>query len=87
MVRNELLMQFQSDILGCTVVRPAITETTVLGAAYAAGLAVGFYPDLDDLRRNWRAKKSWKPGMPAERREELYRQWGRAVERSFGWAG
>jgi glycerol kinase len=86
MVRNELLMQFQSDILGCSVVRPAITETTVLGAAYAAGLAVDFFPDLDDLRRNWKAEKSWKPGMSGERREKLCQQWGRAVERSFGWA-
>jgi glycerol kinase len=86
MVRNELLMQFQSDILGRSVVRPAITETTVLGAAYAAGLAVGFFRDLGDLGRNWRAEKSWKPEMTGERREQLCRQWGRAVERSFAWA-
>jgi glycerol kinase len=86
MVGNELLMQFQADILDCSVVRPAVTETTVLGAAYAAGLAVGFFADQSDLRRNWRAEKSWKPEMPAEQREKLCRQWSRAVERSFGWA-
>jgi glycerol kinase len=86
MVRNELLMQFQSDILDCSVVRPAIIETTVLGAAYAAGLAVGFFADLGDLRRNWQAEKSWKPAMPEEQKERLYAQWRRAVERSFSWA-
>ncbi len=86
MVRNELLMQFQSDILGCSVVRPAIVETTVLGAAYAAGLAVGFFQDLRELKRNWQAEKSWKPEMPAEQRKRLCQKWSRAVERSFGWA-
>jgi glycerol kinase len=86
MVRNELLMQFQSDILSCSVVRPAVIETTVLGAAYAAGLAVGFFADLGDLKRNWQAEKSWKPAMPEEQKEKLYAQWRRAVERSFGWA-
>ena len=85
MVENDLLMQFQSDILGREVVRPAIKETTALGAAYAAGLAVGFYKGLDDLRARWSADKSWKPVMGDVARERTYRFWKKAVTRSFDW--
>ena len=85
MVANGLLMQFQADMLGVDVVRPACIETTALGAAYAAGLAVGYWRDLDDLRANWAEARRWKPGMAEERRSELTRGWRKAVERSFGW--
>ncbi len=85
MVDNELLMQFQADILDRPVVRPAIKETTALGAMYAAGLAVGYYRDLDDLRANWSVDKTWKPNMAAEKRENMYRMWKKAVTRSFDW--
>lgn len=85
MVVNELLMQFQADLLNVPVVRPAMTETTALGAAYAAGLAVGYWRDLDDLRQNWGIARTWKPRMSKARRNELYRSWKKAVERSFGW--
>jgi glycerol kinase len=85
MVDNEVLMQFQADILDRPVVRPAIKETTALGAMYAAGLAVGYYRDLDDLRANWSVDKTWKPSMAAEKREKMYRMWKKAVTRSFDW--
>jgi glycerol kinase len=85
MVENDLLMQFQADILNREVVRPAVKETTALGAAYAAGLAVGFYAGLDDLRARWSVDHTWKPAMDAERRERLYRFWKKAVTRSFDW--
>ena len=85
MVHNELLMQFQADVLGVPVVRPEIAETTSLGAAYAAGLAVGFWNSLDDLRANWRMDKWWDPGMDEEPRERLFAGWLKAVERTFGW--
>ena len=85
MVYNELLMQFQSDILGVPVVRPKIAETTSLGAAYAAGLAVGFWNNLDDLRQNWQVDRTWKPVMPAAQRQELYKGWLKAVKRTFDW--
>jgi glycerol kinase len=85
MVANHTLMQFQADILGVPVVRPAVTETTALGAAYAAGLAVGFWRDLDELRANWREDRRWEPTIGDDEREERLRQWKRAVERSFGW--
>jgi glycerol kinase len=85
MVRNELLMQFQSDILGRPVVRPAVQETTALGAAYAAGLAVGFFQDVDDLRQRWSVDHTWSPQMDDERRGELYGFWKKAVTRSFDW--
>jgi glycerol kinase len=85
MVANELLMQFQADILNREVVRPVIQETTALGAAYAAGLAVGFFPGLEQLRANWKMDRKWEPGMEEERRERLYRQWKKAVGRSFEW--
>lgn len=85
MVYNELLMQFQADILGVPVIRPVVAETTALGAAYAAGLAVGFWDNLDDLRRNWAVDKVWEPQMNPQTRERLYRGWLKAVERTFGW--
>lgn len=85
MVENDLLMQFQADILDREVVRPAVKETTALGAAYAAGLAVGFYSGLDDLRSRWSVDHTWKPAMDSDRRERLYRFWKKAVTRSFDW--
>ncbi|MFQ3657977.1 MAG: glycerol kinase GlpK, partial [Anaerolineae bacterium] len=85
MVFNDLLMQFQSDILGVPVVRPKVAETTSLGAAYAAGLAVGFWSKVDDLRANWGKDKEWTPQMDATKREELYAGWLKAVTRTFDW--
>jgi len=85
MVGNELLMQFQADVLDIDVVRPQVTETTALGAAYAAGLAVGFWSDLDDLRDNWRADRRWEPQWSADRREEGYAGWKKALERTLNW--
>jgi glycerol kinase len=86
MVANDLLMQFQADMLEVPVVRPEVTETTALGAAYAAGLAVGVWSGVEELQANWAAHKRWIPSMPAERREALYRSWKKAVGRSFEWA-
>jgi len=85
MVRNELLMQFQADILAREVVRPRVTETTALGAAYAAGLAVGFFESAEALRAQWTADRRWTPVMDPGRRERMYRQWKKAVTRSFDW--
>ncbi|HMC62126.1 MAG TPA: glycerol kinase GlpK, partial [Candidatus Solibacter sp.] len=85
MVSNDLLMQFQADILDRPVVRPAVQETTALGAAYAAGLAVGFFKDIDDLRGRWSVDRTWKPQMDAARRQRLYGFWKKAVTRSFDW--
>lgn len=85
MVVNNLLMQFQADILDRPVVRPAVQETTALGAAYAAGLATGFYANLGDLRAQWSVDRTWKPQMEAARREHLYGFWKKAVARSFDW--
>ncbi len=85
MVEDDLLMQFQSDILNLPVVRPAIKETTALGAAYVAGLAVGFYRDLTDLRANWSIERTWNPNMEEPVREHLYKSWKKAVTRSFDW--
>jgi glycerol kinase len=85
MVANELLMQFQADVLNREVVRPVIQETTALGAAYAAGLAVDFFSGLDELRANWAMDRTWKPKLEEEGRERLYRQWKKAVARSFDW--
>ena len=85
MVVNELLMQFQADILDTPVVRPRITETTALGAAYAAGIATGYWHGVDDLKRNWGVSRRWTPQMPEPRRTELYTAWQKAVTRSFGW--
>ncbi|GAB4108455.1 MAG: glycerol kinase GlpK [Acidobacteriota bacterium] len=84
---NDTLMQLQADILGISVVRPKIAETTSLGAAYAAGLAVGFWPDLEGLAAHWEPDRRWDPAWSVDRRETAYRHWKRAVERSFGWVG
>jgi len=85
MVFNELLMQFQSDILGVPVIRPTVAETTALGSAYAAGLAVGFWDEVEDLRENWGIDKEWHPKMEEEKRAKLYKGWKKAVTRSFDW--
>jgi len=85
MVYNELLMQFQSDVLGVPVIRPQVAETTALGAAYAAGLAVGFWGAVDDLRANWAKDKEWTPKMDDAEREKEYRFWKKAVTRTFDW--
>jgi glycerol kinase len=85
-VANDLLMQIQADILGREVVRPAVTETTALGAAYLAGLAVGFWQGQDELAGKWRVDKRFQPRMDAGQREELYQGWKRAIERAKGWA-
>ena len=85
MVNNNLLMQFQADILSRPVVRPAIAETTSLGAAYAAGLAVGFFKDTAELRSRWSASQTWTPSMDKARREHLYQSWKKAVARSLDW--
>jgi glycerol kinase len=85
MVANELLMQFQADLLGVPVVRPRVTETTALGAAYAAGLAVGYWSSRDELARNWAVDKRWTPAMAGPERARLYAAWRKAVTRSFDW--
>lgn len=85
MVHNELLMQFQADILDTDVVRPQVTETTALGAAYAAGLSVGFWENLEVLKHNNAEDKVWHPKMDAEQRDALYHDWNRAVERTYAW--
>jgi glycerol kinase len=85
MVVNELLMQFQADILGVPVIRPVVAETTALGATYAAGLAVGFWSKEEDLRANWGKDKEWTPQMDMAKREKLYASWKKAVTRTFNW--
>ena len=85
MVVNSLLMQFQSDVLDGPVVCPRMTETTALGAAYAAGLAVGYWKNIDDLRQNWGIAKTYEPTMDDDQRQKLMRGWQKAIERSFGW--
>ncbi|HEX5432960.1 MAG TPA: glycerol kinase GlpK [Candidatus Angelobacter sp.] len=85
MVVNDLLMQFQADILNREVVRPAIKETTALGAAYAAGLATGFYRSTDELRAAWAADQSWRPAMDEDRRDQICAMWKKAVGRSLDW--
>jgi glycerol kinase len=85
MVVNELLMQFQADILGVQVVRPKVAETTALGAAYAAGLAVGFWENVQDLGANWHADRTWTPSMSSDQRETLYKGWRKAVDRTLNW--
>jgi glycerol kinase len=85
MVFNETLMQFQSDLLGVPVIRPRVAETTALGAAYAAGLAVGFWKDFDELRANWGLDKAWSPQMESGQRASLYAGWKKAVTRTFDW--
>jgi glycerol kinase len=86
MIGNETLMQFQADILGVPVIRPKVAETTALGAAYAAGLATGFWNTEDELRENWIEDKRWNPQMDAGAREKAYHFWKKAVERTFDWA-
>jgi glycerol kinase len=85
MVYNELLMQFQADVLDVPVIRPTVAETTSLGAAYAAGLAVGFWSEVEDLRANWGKDKEWQPQMDAAEREKGYHLWKKAVTRTFDW--
>jgi glycerol kinase len=85
MVVNDLLMQFQADILNVPVIRPVVSETTSLGAAYAAGLAVDFWEDIPSLRKNWQEDTRWEPGMPEETRQSCYRGWKKAVTRTFDW--
>jgi glycerol kinase len=85
MVYNELLMQFQADILDVPVIRPKVAETTALGAAYAAGLAVGFWKDYDELHANWGMDKQWKPSMSTEKRDSLFAGWKKAVTKTFDW--
>ena len=85
MVFNDLLMQFQADVLGVPVIRPKVAETTALGAAYAAGLAVGFWKEVEDLRANWQKDHEWKPKMDAKTRERDLKLWKKAVTRTFDW--
>lgn len=85
MVYNNTLMQFQSDILGVPVIRPKVAETTALGAAYAAGLAVGFWKNTDEMRANWQVDHTWEPAMDAGHREQIYKGWKKAVTRTFDW--
>jgi glycerol kinase len=85
MTANDLLMQFQADVLDVPVVRPTVAETTCLGAAYAAGLAVGVWPDLATLKTNWRQDAEWRPRLAAEAREKSYRKWKKAVQRTLDW--
>ena len=88
MVENDLLMQFQADILNLPVIRPVTRDaTTALGSAYAAGLAVGYFKDLDELRSNWAIDHTWKPNMADDKRKEMYSFWKRAVSKSFDWLG
>ncbi len=85
MVANDLLMQFQADVLNVPVIRPTVIETTALGAAYAAGLAVGYWSGLDELRKNWAVDKTWQPQMDAQKRKEGLAGWHKAVERTMNW--
>jgi len=85
MVANNLLMQFQADLLGVPVVRPKVAETTSLGAAYAAGLALGFWPDMPSLRANWQEDARWQPQMLSQTADALFEQWKKAVTRTFDW--
>jgi glycerol kinase len=85
MVANDLLMQFQADILGVPVIRPEVAETTALGASYAAGMAVGFWESEDEVRNNWAEDKRWEPTMEKDKRDEYYKYWKKAVTRTFDW--
>jgi glycerol kinase len=82
---NNLAMQIQADVLGVPVSRPTVAETTALGAAYAAGLAVGVWKSTDELRANWHESQRWQPQIPADKREQGYAQWRKAVERTLDW--
>ncbi|MDI9369484.1 MAG: glycerol kinase GlpK [Synergistaceae bacterium] len=84
-VKNNLLMQIQADILGVPVIRPVVNETTALGAAYAAGLAAGLWSSMDELRSHWKADREFGPSLPADRRDEMYEGWKKAVDKSRGW--
>ncbi len=85
MTANSILMQFQADVSGLDVVRPRVPETTALGAAYVAGLAVGYWTSLDEVRDNWREDARWSPEMPREDAERLLRNWHKAVTRTYDW--
>ncbi|HEY6524141.1 MAG TPA: glycerol kinase GlpK [Solirubrobacteraceae bacterium] len=85
MVHNDLLMQFQADLLGVPVIRPEVAETTALGAAYAAGLATGFWDNQEEVRNNWAEDKRWEPNMDSDKRDEYYKYWKKAVTRTFDW--
>jgi glycerol kinase len=85
MVANNWLLQFQADVLNVRVERPVVAETTALGAAYLAGLAVGYWSGLDDVRRNWALDRAFDPSLDEARRERLYLGWQRAVQRARGW--
>jgi glycerol kinase len=85
MIENELLMQFQADMLNRPVVRPSVKETTALGAAYAAGLGIGLYKNADELCTNWSVNKTWTPQMEDRKRESMYQSWKKAVTRTFDW--
>ena len=85
MIANETLMQFQADVLGVPVIRPKVAETTALGAAYAAGIAVGFWKGEQDVIDNWAEDKRWTPNMDSEHRDRTYRNWKKAVTKSFDW--
>ncbi|HAZ47614.1 MAG TPA: glycerol kinase, partial [Cyanobacteria bacterium UBA11371] len=85
MVGNETLMQFQSDVLGVPVIRPLVAETTALGAAYAAGLATGFWSSINELQNNWGVDKTWQPNMATDVREAKYSLWKKAVTKTFDW--
>uniref|UniRef100_A0A7S3D4Q1 glycerol kinase n=1 Tax=Palpitomonas bilix TaxID=652834 RepID=A0A7S3D4Q1_9EUKA len=85
MTHNNILMQFQSDILGTEVVRPKVAETTALGAAYTAGLCVGFWKNTDELLTHWEEAQRWKPSLPAQKRNDLLKGWGKALSKSLDW--
>jgi glycerol kinase len=85
MVQNDLLMQFQADLLGVPVIRPVVAETTALGAAYAAGLATGFWSEQEDLRENWQEDHRWEPKMDKGQSDEYFKYWKKAVSRTFDW--
>ena len=85
-VKNNFLCQLQSDIIDTGIVRPQVDETTALGSAYAAGLAVGYWSDLDELTANWQVDRKFDPEMESERADRLHSQWSEAVERSLDWA-
>jgi glycerol kinase len=86
MVVNDLLMQFQADINNVPVIRPRVTETTAIGAAYAAGLAVGYWSSIDELKANWGVEATFTPAMADEKRTDLLNHWQKAIQRSFDWA-
>jgi glycerol kinase len=85
MVQDELLMQFQADILGVPVIRPKVAETTALGAAYAAGIAVGYWGGEQDVIDNWAEDKRWEPALDPDERDRQYRLWKKAVTKTFDW--